>query len=231
MRILPGVATLALIMLGGTHSLQAQVTPQSDVAAAILYDVFQVIEDEESTAGGLKNEGGPNSIELLPSAVEQMKTFDLTRDPVKLCQPIGPFRMMARDNNKIEILPLEGKLIMIFEDLSHGLMRAIHTDRYHLTDADPTWLGDSVGRWEGDTLVIETIGFNTNTWLNDMGAQHSGQLRVVERIRPIEDGNYLEYAVTAEDPVVLQNSYTYTRYYEKIDGEMSEDVCAYEWPD
>jgi len=225
------IVTLVLLVLGSSHSLQAQVTPESAVASAILYDVFQVIGDDESTAGGLRNEGGPNSIELLPAAVEQMESVDLKRDPVNLCQPLGPFRMMARENNKIEIMRLDGKLIMIFEDLSHGLMRAIHTDRDHLTDANPTWLGDSVGRWEGDTLVIETIGFNTRTWLNDMGAQHSEQLRLNERIRPIEGGSYLEYAVTAEDPVVLENSYTYTRYYKKIDGEMSEDVCAYEWPD
>ena len=224
------VATLALVVIGAPHSSLAQ-TPQPPVESPILYGVYRMIASDATTTDGRRNEGGPAMIPLLPAAVEQMGAVDLARDPVKLCQPIGPFRMMAREQNKIEIMPLDGTLVMIFEDLSHGLMRAIHTDRGHLTDAEPTWLGDSVGRWEADALVIDTIGFNERTWLNNIGAQHSDQLHLIERIRPVANGAYLEYTVTAEDPGVLVNPYTYTRFYEKVDDEISEDVCAYEWPD
>ena len=227
MRIRARVITLALVAAGASHTVLAQAPADSP----ILYGVYQVIASDASTTDGRGNEGGPAMIPLLPAALEQMGTVDLARDPFKLCQPLGPFRMMAREENKIEIMPLDGTLIMLFEHQSHGLMRAIHTDRGHLADAEPTWLGDSVGRWEGDTLVIDTTGFNDRTWLNARGAQHSDQLRLIERIRPVADGAYLEYTVTAEDPEVLASPYTYTRFYEKLDGEMSEDVCAYEWPD
>ena len=86
-------------------------------------------------------------------------------------------------------------------------------------------MGDSVGRWEGGTLVVDTVGFNDRTWLNDAGAQHSDALHLVERIRPLLDGKYLEYKVTAEDPKTLAKPYTYTRYYEKLKTEIQDDVC------
>jgi len=88
-----------------------------------------------------------------------------------------------------------------------------------------TWMGDSVGHWEGDTLVVDTIGFNTRTWLNDAGAPHSEALHLVERIRPIRGGQVLEYKMIAEDPMALAKPYTYTRYYEKLNTEIADDIC------
>ena len=71
---------------------------------------------------------------------------------------------------------------MIFE-YDH-LIRQVYTDgREHRTDLAPSWMGDSIGRWEGDALVIETVNFNDKTWLDRTGVQHSEELRVVERIR------------------------------------------------
>ena len=64
-------------------------------------------------------------------------------------------------------------IVMLFEDLERGVMRTIYTNRGHKEKLEPTWMGDSVGHWEGDTLIVDTIGFNTDTWLNDAGAQHS----------------------------------------------------------
>jgi hypothetical protein len=88
-----------------------------------------------------------------------------------------------------------------------------------------TWLGDSIGRWEGDTLVIDTIAFNIETWLNDAGAPHSDALHLVELIRPVLHGTFLEYKMTAEDPNVLAKPYSYTRYYEKINSEIGDNTC------
>jgi len=144
-----------------------------------------------------------------------------------MCQPIGQFRMTAIPGNKIEFLPVKGMIVMLYEDLSHGLMRTIFTARGHPAKIEETWLGDSVAKWESGTLVVDTTGFNDRTWLNEEGAQHSDALHLVERIRPILSGKYLEYKVTAEDPKTLVKPYTYTRYYEKITTEILEDVCEY----
>jgi hypothetical protein len=72
---------------------------------------------------------------------------------------------------------------------------------------------------------VDTIAFNTETWLNDAGAPHSEDLHQVERIRPILGGKFLEYKMTAEDPKALAKPYTYTRYFEKLNSEIADDVC------
>ena len=187
--------------------------------------VYQSIPDGTTLPGGLKNAGAPSAIELLPDAVRQARSIDLRKDPWKICQPVGPFRMMAKDQTKIELVPVSAMVVMLFEDLSHGMMRAIYLKRGHPANVEPTWLGDSVGRWEGNTLVVDTVGFNDKTWLNEEGGQHSEALHVVERIRPVLGGQYLEYKVTAEDPKTLAKPYSYTRYYKKLDSEIMDDPC------
>ena len=190
-----------------------------------LQGVYQSISDRVTLSGGRENVGSPAAIQLLPEAAKQAKAVDLKKDPWKMCQPVGPFRMMAQEQTKIELVPVRAMIVMLFEDLSHGVFRTIYLKRGHPGKLEPTWLGDSVARWEGDTLIIDTVGFNDQTWLNDEGAQHSDALHLVERIRPVLAGAYLEYKVTAEDPKTLVKPYTYTRYYKKLDTEILDDVC------
>ena len=192
-----------------------------------LNGVYQVIPDGQALPGGLRNTGSPMEIALLSAARQRVKSVDLTGDPATLCQPLGPFRMMAQPHTKIELVPGPGSLVVLFEDIAHGQMRTIHFNRSHPRDAEPTWLGDSVGRWEGSTLVVDTVGFNDRTWLNGAGASHSEALHLIERIRPVVGGTYLAYTVTAEDPQVLAQPYTYTRYYQKLETEIQEDICEY----
>jgi hypothetical protein len=188
-----------------------------------LTGVYQAIPNDKTLEGGRKNQGSPAEIPLLPAAAQQLQ--DPKEDPAKKCVPVGPFRMMARDQVKIELVPVTGMIVMLFEDLSHGTMRTIHMDRDHLPKMDPLWFGDSVGKWEGDSLVVDTTGFNDRTWFNERGAQHSDALHLVERIRPVLSGKALEYKVTAEDPKVLAKPYTYTRYFEKVTTEIADNAC------
>jgi len=91
-----------------------------------------------------------------------------------------------------------------------GTFRIIPLDgEPHQVDPDPSWLGDSVGRWEGDTLVVDTIGYNDKTEVS--GFRHSDALHTVERFKRIEDG--FEYEVTIEDPNVFAGPWTETRTY------------------
>ncbi len=175
--------------------------------------------------GGLKNAGSPAAISLLPEAAQQAKSIDLKKDPWKTCQPVGPFRMMAKEQTKIELVQVSGMIVMLFEDLSHGMSRTIYLKRGHPAKLELNWLGDSTGKWEGETLVVDTAGFNDQTWLNEEGAQHSEALHLVERIRPVLGAQYLEYKMTAEDPKTLTGPYSYTRYYKKLDTEVMDDPC------
>ena len=76
--------------------------------------------------------------------------------------------------------------------------------------------------------MVDTTGFNERAWLNERGAQHSDVLHLVERIRPVLSGKYLEYKVTADDSKVLAKPYTYTRYFEKLKTEIMDDACREE---
>jgi hypothetical protein len=185
-----------------------------------LQGVYQSISDKVTLAGGLRNSGSPGAIELRPGAPRAT-----AKDPWKMCQPVGPFRMLAAEGTKIELAPVNAMIVMLFEDLSHGMMRTIYMKRGHPAKLEPTWLGDSIGRWDGETLVVDTIGFNDQTWLNERGARHSEALHLVERIRPVLAGEYLEYKMTAEDPKALAKTYSYTRYYKKLDTEVMDDLC------
>jgi len=91
-----------------------------------------------------------------------------------------------------------------------GTFRIIPLDgEPHQPDPDPSWLGDSVGRWEGDTLIIDTIGYNDKTEVS--GYRHTDALHTVERLRRTEDG--FEYEVTIEDPNVFVTPWTEMRTY------------------
>ena len=190
-----------------------------------LQGVYQSIPAQTTLPGGLKNAGSPAAIELLPAAARQAESTDLKSDPWKMCQPVGPFRMMAVDRAKIELVQVSGMVVMLFEDLSHGMLRSIYLRRGHPAKLEANWLGDSVGRWEGDTLVVDTTGFNDQTWLNEKGAQHSPELHLVERIRLMPGGEYLEYKMSANDPKTLAKPYSYTRYYKRLDSEIMDDPC------
>jgi hypothetical protein len=195
-----------------------------------LQGVYQAIASGVTLPGGLKNAGSPDAIQLATAvALESPAKESTSKDPWKMCQPVGPFRMMAVEGVKIELAPAGSKIVMLFEDLSHGMMRTIYMQRGHPEKLEPTWLGDSIGRWEGNVLLVDTVGFNGETWLNSRGAQHSAALHLVERIRPVL-GGYLEYKMTADDPKALAKPYTYTRYFQKLTSEIVDDVCRDESP-
>jgi hypothetical protein len=92
-----------------------------------------------------------------------------------------------------------------------GTFRIIPTDGSpHAVDPDPSWLGDSVGHWEGDTLVVDTIGFNDKTELQ--GFRHTESLHMVEKFRRTEL-DVLQYEVTIDDPNVFEKPYTIARTF------------------
>jgi hypothetical protein len=218
-------SALTILAVAAAAAVPAAQKDRSTIAPPDLAGVYQSVANGLTLPGGLRNSGSPDDIVLLPAAAEQSKSVDLTQDAEKHCQPIGPVRMMARAGTKIELAHGKGAIVMLFEDISHGHMRTIHLNRAHASESTPTWQGDSVARWDGDTLVIDTVGFNERTWLNAAGAQHSAALHLVERVTPVLGGSYLQYAVTLEDPEVLAKPYTYVRYFEKVRSEIAEDVC------
>ena len=130
--------------------------------------------------------------------VAQLDANQVREDPVLRCFAPGVPRIGPPD----KIVQTRDELVFLYDDVAGNFFRIVPTDgRAHRDDVEPSFLGDAVGRWEGDTLVVETVNFNAETWLVDDGSFHTRDLRVVERIT--RDGGTLTWQATAYDPDVL----------------------------
>jgi hypothetical protein len=129
-----------------------------------------------------------------------------TNDPVyHTCTPLG-FPRIFLYPLPFQIVQTPGEVILLFEWDSHR--HQIFTDgRPHDTSLGPLWMGDSIGHWEGDTLVTDTVNFNDKTWLDRVGHPHSDQLHVIEHIRRV-DHDHLVDDLTIEDPKAYTKPWT-----------------------
>ena len=142
--------------------------------------------------------------------VQQLDMWTNKFDPVMTCQPLGipregPPRRIYQSDKDVTFIYTGGDA-----GGGYGEYRIIPTDgRAHRKgdDQDYTYLGDTVGHWEGDALVLDSIGFTDATWLGRGGLFHSGEMHVIERFR--REGDALIYDVTVDDPDVLVQPYVY----------------------
>lgn len=154
-------------------------------------------------ANRARRAAAPNQPPYKPELLEKVKFLDENTnqyDGTLHCQPPGVPRM----GPPRQIVQYPGHVVFLYQggESSINTFRVIPTDgQPHRTDADPSYLGDSVGYWEGDTLVVDVVGFNDLTWLSDDGKFHSDALHVVERFT--RQGSSLKYEVTVEDPNVF----------------------------
>ena len=105
-------------------------------------------------------------------------------------------------------------------------VRHIYLDVPHSANPKPSWYGESVGHWEGDTLVVDTIGQNTKTFIDNYRTPHSDKLHVTERFHLIEGGEKLQADITIEDPVALKQPLHVIHQWRKVQGTMTESRCA-----
>jgi len=120
-----------------------------------------------------------------------------SQDPILNCYPPGVPRIMLIPF-PMQIIQLPGQLMMVFE-YDHFVRFIDLERRQHPKDLSPTWMGDSIGHWEGDTLVVDTVGLNDKTWIDQVGHPHSDALHVTERIRRA-DRETLVDDITIDDP-------------------------------
>ncbi len=145
-------------------------------------------------------------------------------DPRFSCLPSGPSNITIASNSYglRRILQHPSMIAMLYNDMTY---RQIFMDGRELErDPLPTWMGYSVGRWDGDTLVVESNGYNGKTWLN-RGLSHTDQLRITERYRRVDFG-HIEVNVTYEDPGAFESELHAVIDMEFVaDDEMLETVC------
>ena len=172
---------------------------------------------------------GTKEIPFLPwtrAMYEYNKSNQVAYDPQGFCLPPGGPRMFGTPYPS-QFLQQADRIVVIFEGGAH-VWREIHMDGRPLPnreDLNPTYFGYSVGKWEGDTLVVRTTGFNEKTWLNFNGTMHTDELTTTERIsRPNRDT--LHYEATIDDPGAYTQPWTVAWDIPWLEGaEMAEYIC------
>ena len=136
-----------------------------------------------------------------PWAEEKRKPLTTNDDPTLFCLLPGVPRITGMPM-PFEIVQTPDKVVILYEAFRGFRIIPIDDRLRHPDDVTPTWMGDSVGRWDGDTFVVDVVGFNDKTWLSGVGSIHTEDLHVVERWT-INPDNTLTYAATVEDPKAL----------------------------
>lgn len=159
------------------------------------------VENEECPDAAAGAETPPEFPKYRPEAqakVRELHEKQVAMDTVLRCYPPG----VPRIGPPAKIVQNDREVVFLYDDANGSFYRIVPIDgRPHRTGLSSSYLGDAIGRFEGDTLVVETVNFTDETWLTDNGAFHTKDLRVVERLRRAEDT--LEYQATAYDPAVL----------------------------
>jgi hypothetical protein len=164
---------------------------------------------------------------LLPPAKALMASRQRTDDPIAWCLPTGvmryspyPFRFIQNYTHKKPT-----HLYILYETMR--TFRQVFVDgRNHPPEPDPTWFGHSVGRYETDTLVIDTVGLNDKFWFDNRGMPHSEQMHTIERWTRIDAG-HLATEVLIEDPATFSRPFT-VRFQSRLaqpGDELMEYIC------
>jgi hypothetical protein len=158
------------------------------------------------------------------AAIFRQRTENSGKDsPTSHCLPGSvPFSSLIAP---FKIVQTPGVVVMLLED--NNPPRQIHTDKRTLpADPWPSWMGYSVGRWENDTLIVDTIGFNDRGWLDAIGHPHGESLHIVERFRR-RDFGHMDIALTIDDPKMYTRPFTVMVPYRLLpDTDVLESVCA-----
>jgi hypothetical protein len=151
------------------------------------------------------------------------KPAELKRDPDANCTLSGLPRIELGPK-PFKILQSADEVVILYQD--YTAFRQVFTDGRALpVDPQPSWLGYSVGKWDGDTLVVETIGFNDLTWLDNGGTPHSEALHVTERFHR-RDKERLDLQITIDDPKTFSKPFTVTEHARLLPAaELTEMIC------
>jgi hypothetical protein len=183
--------------------------------------------DEQPTfrIGDISN---PN---LMPWAKDVMKKDNdevaagkIAFTPRSSCKPGGVPGFMSMGGGALFFVQSPTEVTMIFD--GNAETRHIHMNVPHAANLKPSWYGDSVGHYEGDTLVIDTIGLNDKTFLDSYRTPHTDKLHVTERWRLIDNGEKLEVVMTVDDPGTFYQPWKGMRHYGRVKRSLAENICA-----
>jgi hypothetical protein len=184
---------MAVIAVAGVACGQSSPAPTAKAPAAA-----------PATVPDLSGTWGPRFVQsisddppMLPETAKRFNALKPEDDPLAQCKPPGIPRLM---NLAFPFEILQTPKVVYFLMEYDQAVRRVYIDGKHPQELDPSWLGHSIGHWEGRTLVVDTVGYNDATWLDMRGHPHSDALHTIERFTLSDDGNNLQHEITIDDP-------------------------------
>jgi hypothetical protein len=179
--------------------------------------------------GGQALRPADGDVPLTPWGVDQMKAarptftndFRETTDPAVLYADPNGYPRIIMHPMKFKLVQTDDYVYQLWEYNQNW--RQIALNGSHSPDAAPAWFGHAVGKWEGDTLVVDSTGYRGSTWLDSRGLPHTEDLHIVERIR--REGDTLAVNLTFEDPGAFTKPWSTQLKFERVqDGSMIETI-------
>ncbi len=229
--VLLGAGVLSFAVAPGARAASPSASPQGRTWASIAklpnwQGIWQLDwEHNLSLLGGMSPEDDltPQAKARYTSFTAKQKFGEDVQPQTANCLPPGMPQIMTQPY-PIEFLFNPGKVVILIE--AYEQERTVYTDgRSHPTGGalTPTFQGNSIGHWDGDTLVVDTVGFVPDTIITE-GIPHSDQMRIIERIRKI-DNDHMQITRTIIDPKVLVKPWTVTLPYVREKGDLLEYIC------
>jgi hypothetical protein len=164
--------------------------------------------------------------EALRKLNEKALTETMLWTPKERCWPIGVPAFLLYPVTPVYFVQTPEEVVLIWEE--DQMARHVYLTDRHSAAPKPSWFGESIGHYEnGDTLVVDTIGLNTKTFVDNYRTPHTGQLHVVERFRLIEGGKAIEAIARVDDPGAFTTPWTAVQRYRRVEqGPLKEQVCA-----
>jgi hypothetical protein len=144
--------------------------------------------------------------------------------PHSYCMPAGVPGYHLYGFQPLYFVQAPKEVVMIYSNDQQ--VRHVYLDVPHSPNVTPSWYGESVGHYEGDTLVVDTIGLNDKTFVDNFRTPHTDKLHVVERFKVIDAGKAMRVDITFEDPDAFNAPWSVTQRYNRIEQPMAELVCA-----
>jgi hypothetical protein len=168
--------------------------------------------------------GRGETIPFTPYGADRFKKVDPANNPDGFCLPVGPARGF-QSPAPFQLVQNDKTIAVLFEN--QRIFRIIYTDSTRHPDdiaEYPEWMGHSIGHWDGNKLVVDTIGINERSWLDTQGHEHSDKLHLVETFEKTGPDN-IHYTVTFEDPVFFTKPWTSPREFKRQNTRIMSYSC------
>jgi hypothetical protein len=168
----------------------------------------------------------PWAKEIMRKDIAEVLAGKIAYSPRASCMPSGVPSFMAYSGGAFAtyFLQTPKQVWMVF--MGEQEVRRVYLDVPHTANPRPSWYGESVGHYEGDTLVVDTIGQNSRTLVDPFRTPHGEKLHVVERWRMVESNQAMEVTVTVDDPDTYYEPWAGMRRYKRVQQDYVEHICA-----